>query len=102
MYYLAEISEAETIQPILTLQERIFQTGLLITVIMAIMAFIISKTLSRPLIKLKNAAHTIAEGNFEVRTKITTKDEIGELSQAFDSMAQKLQESLIEIKEKKM
>lgn len=97
---LAEIDQAETIQPILILQERIFETGLLITTGMAIIAFIISRTLSKPLIKLKNAAHTIAEGNFEVRTKIKTGDEIGELSQAFDSMAQKLQESLLEIKEK--
>ena len=97
---LAEIDEAETIQPILILQERIFETGLLITTGMAIIAFIISRTLSKPLIKLKNAANTIAKGNFDVRTKITTSDEIGELSHAFDSMAQKLQESLIEIKEK--
>jgi len=97
---LAEIDEAETIQPILVLQERIFETGLLITTGMAIIAFIISRTLSKPLIKLKNAANTIAKGNFDVRTKITTTDEIGELSKAFDSMAQKLQESLIEIKEK--
>lgn len=97
---LAEVDEAETIKPILILQERIFETGLLITTGMAIVAFIISRTLSKPLIKLKNAANTIAKGNFEVRTKITTGDEIGELSHAFDSMAQKLQESLIEIKEK--
>ena len=97
---LAEIGEAETIQPIIILQKRIFETGLLITTGMAIIAFIISRSLSKPLIKLKNAANTIASGNFEVRTKITTRDEIGELSQAFDSMAQKLQESLIEIKEK--
>ena len=97
---LAEIDESETIQPILVLQERIFETGLLITTGMAIIAFIIARTLSKPLIKLKNAANTIAGGNFEVRTKITTSDEIGELSHAFDSMAQKLQESLIEIKEK--
>jgi len=97
---LAEIDEAETIQPILVLQERIFETGLLITTGMAIVAFIISRTLSKPLIKLKNAANTIAKGNFDVRTKIKTSDEIGELSHAFDSMAQKLQESLIEIKEK--
>jgi class 3 adenylate cyclase len=97
---LAEIDEAETIQPILILQERIFQTGLLITTGMAIIAFIISRTLSKPLIKLKNAANTIAEGNFEVRTKIKTTDEIGELSHAFDSMAQKLQDSIIEIKQK--
>lgn len=97
---LAEIDEEETIRPIETLQERIFETGILITTGMAIIAFIISRTLSKPLIKLKNAANTIAGGNFEVRTKITTSDEIGELSHAFDSMAQKLQESLIEIKEK--
>lgn len=97
---LAEIDEAETIQPILILQERIFQTGLVITTAMAIIAFVISRTLSKPLIKLKNAANTIAGGNFEVRTKIKTRDEIGELSNAFDSMAQKLQDSLLEIKEK--
>jgi len=97
---IAEIDEAETIQPIQTLQGRIFQTGLLITAGMVIFAFVISRTLSKPLIKLKNAANKIADGNFEVRTKITTKDEIGELSYAFDSMAQKLQESLIEIKQK--
>ena len=35
-----------------------------------------------------------------MRTDIKTRDEIGELSHAFDSMAEKLQESLIEIKEK--
>ena len=97
---LAEIDESETIQPILILQERIFETGLLITTGMAIIAFIIARSFSKPLIKLKNAANTIADGNFEVRTKINTSDEIGELSHAFDSMAQKLQESLIEIKEK--
>ena len=97
---LAEIDETETIQPILTLQWRILETGLLIISGMAVVAFIISKSFSRPLIKLKNAANTIASGNFEVRTNITTSDEIGELSQAFDSMAQKLQDSIIEIKEK--
>jgi class 3 adenylate cyclase len=97
---LAEIDEAETIQPILVLQDRIFQTGLIITTIMIFVAFIISKTISRPLKKLKNAANQVANGDFHVRTNITTRDEIGELSHAFDSMTEKLQKSLIEIKEK--
>ena len=97
---LAEIDEAETIQPILILQNRIFQTGVIITTIMIIAAFLISKSFSNPLIKLKNAANQVANGDFNVRTNITTRDEIGELSFAFDSMAKKLQESLIEIKEK--
>jgi len=97
---LVEIDKAEVEKPIDILQERIFQTGIVITIGMGIAAFAISKSLSRPLLKLKSAANKIASGDFEVRTNITTGDEIGELSHAFDSMAQKLQESLIEIKEK--
>lgn len=97
---LAEIDESETIRPILILQNRIFQTGLIITAVMIVIAFIIAKSMSRPLIKLKNAANQVANGDFHVRTNISTKDEIGELSYAFDSMTEKLQKSLIEIKEK--
>ena len=96
---LAEIDKDEIEKPIDILQNRIFQTGIVITIGMGFAAFGISKSLSRPLIKLKKAANKIASGNFEVRTDIKTRDEIGELSHAFDSMAQKLQESLIEIKE---
>ncbi len=97
---LAEIDKSEVEEPINILQNRILQTGILITIGMGIAAFAISKSISKPLIKLKNAANTISDGNFDVRTNIKTGDEIGELSHAFDSMAQKLQESLIEIKKK--
>ncbi|WP_316506816.1 HAMP domain-containing protein [Nitrosopumilus sp.] len=96
---LVEIDKTEVEEPIGILQDRIFQTGIVITIGMGLVAFVISKSLSRPLIKLKSAANKITDGNFEVRTNIKTRDEIGELSHAFDSMAQKLQESLIEIKE---
>ncbi|MBT5201788.1 MAG: HAMP domain-containing protein [Thaumarchaeota archaeon] len=97
---LAEIDQQEIEKPINILQNRIFQTGILIAIGMGIAAFIISKSFSKPLVKLKNAANKISSGNFDVRTNIKTGDEIGELSHAFDSMAQKLQESLVEIKQK--
>jgi len=97
---LVEIDKTEIEKPIDILQYRIFQTGIIITIVMGIVAFLVSKSLSRPLLKLKNAANKIASGDFAVRTNIATRDEIGELSHAFDSMAQKLEESLIEIKEK--
>ena len=97
---LAKIDKEEVERPIEVLQNRILLTGMVVTAGMVIAAFLISKSLSRPLLKLKNAANKIASGDFEVRTNITTADEIGELSLAFDSMAQKLEDSLIEIKEK--
>ena len=97
---LAEIDEKELVEPIKILQTRIFLTSLFITILMGLLAYFAAESLSHPLKALKNAANKIANGKFDVRTNITTGDEIGELSRAFDSMAQKLEESLIEIKEK--
>ncbi len=97
---LAEMDEKEIVQSIKTLQNNIIQTGILTTTGMVIVAFILSKTISRPLIKLKEAANEIAEGNFDVRTNIKTQDEIGSLSKSFDLMAKRLQESIREIKQK--
>jgi class 3 adenylate cyclase len=60
----------------------------------------LAKLLSRPIIKLKDATNQITSGNYNVRTNIRTRDELGQLAASFDIMAQKLQESLITIKQK--
>ncbi|MDH5554893.1 MAG: cache domain-containing protein, partial [Nitrosopumilus sp.] len=54
---LVEIDKSEVEKPINILQERILQTGIVITIVMSIVAFVISKSISRPLIKLKIAAN---------------------------------------------
>ena len=97
---LTEMDETEIVEPIKILQTRILLTSLLITMLMGLLAYFAAESLSHPLKALKIAANKIANGKFDVRTNITTGDEIGELSHAFDSMAQKLEESLTEIKEK--
>ena len=67
---------------------------------LSILTYFLSKRLSEPITKLSDAANKISHGDFSVRTNIKSHDEIGHLSSSFDSMAQKLQESLFEIKEK--
>jgi len=94
---LAEIDQHETIEPILILQDKILQTGIVITLAVGTIAFFLSKSISRGLIKLKNAANEIAQGNFGVRTNLKSTDEVGQLSLAFDTMAKNLQESHIAI-----
>jgi len=97
---VAEIDEAETLQPVTVLQDRIFLSGVVITIVMAIAAFFIAKLFSKPIIKLQEATNEIANGNYDVRTNIKSSDEIGQLSASFDIMAQKLKESVITIKQK--
>ena len=96
----AEKDESEIFEPVLILQNKIFLAGVVIIVVMAMLAYILSKRLSRPIIKLRDAANEIANGNFEIRTNIKRGDEIGQLSSSFDTMAKKIQESLIAIRQR--
>jgi two-component system sensor histidine kinase BaeS len=56
-----------------------------------LMALLFSRLLSRPITNLKKAAEGIAKGDFNIRTEIKNKDEVGELSEAFNRMAESLQ-----------
>ena len=97
---LVEIDSAEVFEPILNLREKIMILGTVITIAVGVIAYFLSKLLSKPLIKLRDAANRIAGGDFDVRTNVRTKDEIGQLSRSFDKMAEKIQDSLIKIKER--
>jgi len=84
--------------PFFESEENIIGIGLALMIGISIITVFLSKRLSEPITKLSEAANKIANGDFDVRTKIKSHDEIGQLSQSFDSMAKKLQESLIAIK----
>ncbi len=84
----------------LGMQENIILIIISLMIGFGIITYFLSKRLSEPITKLSDAANKITQGDFSVRTNIKSHDEIEQLSSSFDSMAKKLQESLIEIKEK--
>ena len=55
--------------------------------------------LTRHLRELTKASKEIGEGNLSYRSNIKSRDEIGALSEAFDSMAQKLEHHIFLLKE---
>jgi class 3 adenylate cyclase len=97
---LVEMDYNEVFEPVLNLREKIILIGIIITAAVGALAFFLSKLISKPLIQLRNAANMVAGGNFDVRTNIATHDEIGQLSKSFDQMAEKIQDSLLKIKER--
>jgi len=97
---LVEIDDTEVFEPVADLRDKIILIGAIITVLVGVAAFFLSKLISKPLVKLQIAANQIADGNFDVRTNIRTADEIGQLSRAFDQMSEKIQDSLLKIKER--
>jgi class 3 adenylate cyclase len=97
---LVEIDGDEVFEPVSKLRNLVILLGGIITVVVGIMGYLLSKSLSKPLIKLQNAANMVANGDFNVRTNIRTEDEIGQLSRSFDQMAEKIQDSLLKISER--
>lgn len=63
---------------------------LVMMLVVGIVLAYLSGTVLRPIAKLNNAAREYAKGNFEARTGVKRKDEIGELSDSLEYMASEL------------
>jgi signal transduction histidine kinase len=59
-----------------------------------ILTFLVSRSIIKPLYRLKQAAEQIKEGNLDHEVNLKRKDEIGELSAAFEEMRGRLNESI--------
>ncbi len=80
--------------------ERGFALGLaIIGLIIALLIIPISRFIIKPLKKLSNSALQIADGDLSHRANVTSKDEIGQLCQSFNNMADKLESMIISGKE---
>ena len=64
-----------------------------------IVRYLINKTISNPIIKLKDAITKIGKGEFETKIEINSNDEIGSLAKSFNDMVPKLKESHTRLEE---
>lgn len=89
---IAEIDYSEATIPIVTLRNDILFLSLIICIFLFSIAHFISRTITNPIIKLKNAALRIGEGDLDVTLQPKSNDEIGLLTEAFNIMTQQLKE----------
>jgi signal transduction histidine kinase len=89
---IAEIDYSEAMIPIDSLRNDIVFLSLIICVFLFSISHFISRTITNPIVKLKNAALKIGEGDLDVNLKPKSSDEIGLLTEAFNTMTQQLKE----------
>lgn len=79
-------------------QKNMTQTSLWIAgvsiLIASLMGVYISRTTSRNINRVANAARGLAEGDFTRRVEVRSQDEVGELAQGFNHMAERLNEMI--------
>jgi len=73
---------------------------LMVALSSVVLITMVTKTITSPLKVLASKANQVAKGNFEVElVKITTKDEVGVVSTAFNKMVVSIQEYIRKLKE---
>jgi signal transduction histidine kinase len=75
---------------VLEVSHRIAFVAAVILVVVGVGAFFTARSFAQPLASLTETTRAFGKGNLEARTKSTRQDEIGELSRAFDDMADRL------------
>ncbi len=98
---LAEIDVQEAMIPIYETLTRIMLLSILILVFFFACVFVISRHITRPLIRLKDATINLGEGRFDIELPVTTGDEIGLLTESFNIMTRQIKEKTNELQEER-
>lgn len=75
---------------------EVFAAALLVG---GVLSYLLAYMLTRPLKTLTAATKKISEGDLKCRSGIKSRDEFGQLSESFDAMAQRLEESMNEMQD---
>lgn len=73
--------------------------GTLCTVAGLALIIILIRRSMHPLVKLQNAAVSIAEGNYHERSEVTSSDEVGVLASSFNQMAESVENHVTQLQE---
>ena len=78
--------------PILELRDRLLIFIVVIVVFALSAGFVLSRTITKPIVRLSNAVTAVGKGSLDVNIEITSKDEIGQLTGVFNTMVRELKE----------
>ncbi len=91
---VAMVDLHEAYAPVTRLRRLLLWVELALVAVGIALALVVTRRLTRPLRKLTDTATSLAGGNLDARVPITSRDEVGVLSEAFNIMAARLKELL--------
>ena len=97
---ISRISTAEALQPIREMRWVFSWWGVGLLALTVLAAWLVAREILRPVNALVRAAKKVAGGDLEAQVHWNSSDELGELSDTFNSMTQSLRESTELIRQK--
>jgi GAF domain-containing protein/HAMP domain-containing protein len=97
---IAEIKQSAVLESILGILLSNAIIGGLGIIVALIAVIITAQKITAPIASLNDASRSFASGDLQARAQIESSDEIGTLSAGFNSMANRLQESILDLEDK--
>lgn len=72
--------------------------GILVTFVGTLVMFFISRDFTKPILELSEIAKKMSNLDFDVKYPVTSKDEIGQLGTSINTLSEKLEETISELK----
>lgn len=99
-YYVTSIRNIQYIYEDRDTMYKQYQLMLIVAlVISGILSYILSKKITKPIVELSRTTQRMAAGDYSARTKKGHSGEVGVLIDNFNSMADKLEENIIELED---
>ncbi len=101
-FFLLEYINVKTDeQAQLDIRRLFIYTGIIGFLLSTFFAFFLSTKITQPLLELKKAADSIAEGDYSIRVPYRSNDEMGKLAQTFNQMSHKMEQSIHDLSHEK-
>lgn len=79
------------LKPYYQKRQQLIFIGIVLLLFVGLISYLLTRSLIKPIQILTKSSRKIASGNYSARTKIISKDEIGELAGNFNDMAAKIE-----------
>ncbi|HVR72643.1 MAG TPA: diguanylate cyclase [Vicinamibacteria bacterium] len=92
-FVVAAVSAGAAYRPLTEARNRLLKLGLPLVGLVLVGSFLVARSLLRPILRLSDAAKDISAGDLNVSLPVRGKDEMADLTRAFNEMALRVRES---------
>jgi signal transduction histidine kinase len=97
LVYLYDMTEA--VNSWSDLKNILFLAGFVLSILLALGLLLVMNRIFRPLKQISRTSRDIANGAYETKLPVSGHDELTEMSQSFNNMAEEIQRQITELKE---
>ncbi|MCP5019318.1 MAG: response regulator [Ketobacter sp.] len=91
----------DALKDIAFIRERAFLIGLIATMLIAVVAYVMSRQIGAPIARLSGWAEELTHGNLDRRISLRSNDELAQLANSLDNMRSNMKKNLDELFESK-